>query len=320
MTADGQMRLRRPSTLRLLAKQITYQLKLLARSPMSAFATLVIPLMILLAMGLLHLGTRLSSRGGIPYIQFFTPAMIAFAVVNACYMGVIPPVTLARDQGILKRIRSTPLPAWVYMAGRIVAAGLVAIVGAVVVVAVGAGVYGFHMIWAGVPAAALTIVVAMFCFCSLALAVSVLVPSSESAVPVAWGTMLPLCFISDVFQPINGAPRWLRDVASLFPVRPFADSLESVFNPVSGSRAIQPAHLELMALWGVGAAVFVLLAFRWEPGGRTLLWRRRERSRQRSTAFAGERLRALLTATRGNGRAHPAKSHTPTGGSGKPPA
>jgi hypothetical protein len=132
----SRLRDRRPSTLGLLGRQVPYQLKLLARSPMAAFATIVIPLMVLLAINLLYSGTHLSSRGGISYAQFFTPAMVAFAV--------------------------------------------------------GAGVYGFQVIWAGVPAALLTLAVAMFCFCSLGIAVTVLVPTADSAVPIAWGTMLPL--------------------------------------------------------------------------------------------------------------------------------
>jgi len=289
--SDRSLRDRRPSTLRLVGKQVAYQLKLLARSPMAAFATLVIPLMVLLAVNLLYSGTRLSSRGGISFAQFFTPAMVAFALVNACYMSVISSTALAREQGILKRIRGTPLPSWVYMTGRIVSSGLVAAVGAVVVIAVGAAVYGFHIIWAGVPAALLTLAVAMFCFCSLGLAVSVLVPSADSAVPIAWGTMLPLCFISDVFQPIDNAPHWLRTIASCFPLRPFADDLESVFNPITGTRAIHPAHLELMALWGLAAAAFALFAFRFDGRGHPV----RGGSR-RSAVFAADRVRGLLQA------------------------
>jgi ABC-2 type transport system permease protein len=286
------VRSRRPSTVGLLGRQVGYQLKLLARSPMAAFATIVIPLMVLLAVSLLYSGTHLSSRGGIAYAQFFTPAMVAFAVVNACYMSVISSTTLARDQGILKRIRSTPLPPWVYMAGRIISSGLVATVGAVVVIAVGAGVYDFEVIWSGVPAALLTLAVAMFCFCSLGLAVTVLVPSADSAVPIAWGTMLLLCFISDVFQPIDNAPHWLRTIASAFPLRPFADDLESAFNPVTGSGTIHPAHLEVMVVWGVAAAVFALLAFRWEPAGA----HREGRGARGSATFASERVRGLLEA------------------------
>src|ERR1035437_9638607 len=150
---DTRAPARRPPALRLVAAQVGYQLRVLVRSPIASFATLVIPLMVLLAVNLLYEGTRLSSRGGIRYAQFFTPAMVAFAVVNACYMSVISSTTLARDEGILKRLRGTPLPPWVYMAGRLGAAAAVALASTVAVVAVGAFVYDFDVVWSAVPAA-----------------------------------------------------------------------------------------------------------------------------------------------------------------------
>lgn len=292
---------RRPPALRLLAAQVAYQLKVLVRSPLAAFMTLVIPLMVLLAVNLLFLGTRLSTRGDIRFVQFFTPAMVAFAVINACYMNVISSTAIARDEGVLKRIRSTPLPSWIYMSGRLGCAALVALVSAIVVLAVGAGVYGFEMIWSAIPAVLVTLAMGMFCFCALGLAVTVLVPKADSALAIAWGTILPLCFISDVFQPIDKAPHWLRTVASVFPLRPFADDLESAFNPVTGSRALHPGHLVLMAAWGVAAASFALLAFRWEPDAGHPAPRARPR---RSPAFAPERVRGLLNA-RGERGARP---------------
>src|ERR1035437_727192 len=297
---DTRAPARRPPALRLVAAQVGYQLRVLVRSPIASFATLVIPLMVLLAVNLLYEGTRLSSRGGIRYAQFFTPAMVAFAVVNACYMSVISSTTLARDEGILKRIRSTPLPPWVWMTGRVVTAGLVAAVSAIIVVAVGAGVYDFEVLWSAIPTVLLTLGVAVFCFCSLGLALTALVPAADSALPIAWGTMLPLCFIPDVFQPIDSEPHWLRAIASVFPLRPFADDLESAFNPITGSRALHQGHLELLAAWGLAAAAFALLAFRWEPDGKH---RRRSGSR-RSAVFATDRVRGLLEA-RGRRSARP---------------
>jgi ABC-2 type transport system permease protein len=293
MRASEQPRTRRPSLLRLLAAQVGYQLRLLVRSPVGSFATLVIPLMVLLAVNLLYAGTRLSDRGNILYAQFFTPAMVAFAVVNACYMSVISSTTLARDAGILKRIRSTPLPAWIYMAGRLVAAGVVAACAATVVIAVGAGVYGFEIVWSAIPAVLATVGLAIFCFCALGLAVTVLVPAADSALPIAWGTILPLCFISDVFQPIDNAPGWLRAIASVFPLRPFADALQTAFNPIVGSRTIQWGHLGVLAGWGLAAAVFALVAFRWEPDDSR---HHREREPRRPARFGAVRVHGLLQA------------------------
>ena len=289
MTERPRAPARRPSALRLLAAQVVYQLRVLVRSPIGSFATLVIPLMVLLAVNLLYRGTHLASRGGIAYAQFFTPAMVAFAVVNACYMSVISATSLARDEGILKRLRGTPLPPWIYMSGRLASAGLVALISAVVVIAVGAGVYGFEVIWSAVPAALLVLAAAMFCFCALGLAVTVLVPRADSALPVAWGTILPLCFISDVFMPIDNAPHWLRQTASFFPPRPFADELESLFNPTRGT-ALHWQHLEVLLIWGVVASAFALLTFRWEPGSPGA----RRRASQSRAAFALSRVRGMF--------------------------
>jgi ABC-2 type transport system permease protein len=289
---DTHRRPRYPPAPRLLAAQVRYQLRLLIRSPIASFATLVIPLMVLLAVNLLYSGTRLRSRGNIPFAQFFTPAMVAFAVVNACYMAVISSTTLARDQGILKRIRSTPLPPSVYMAGRIVSAGLVASIATVVVIAVGTGVYGFDLVWGAVPAAILTLAVAMFCFCALGLAVTALVPAADSALPIAWGTILPLCFISDVFQPIDNAPHWLRTIAAFFPLQPFADDLERLFNPLAGSASVSWPHLRVLIVWGVVGAAFALLRFRWEPSATS---DRRTDSR-RPAAFSLDRLHQVVPA------------------------
>jgi ABC-2 type transport system permease protein len=297
---------RRPSAARLLSVQIGYQLRVLVRSPLGSFATLVVPLIVLLAVNLLYKGTRLPSRGGILYTQFFTPAMIAFAVVNACYMSVVPQITLAREEGILKRIRSTPLPSWIYMAGRLCSASLVATVSAVVVTAVGVYVYDFEVVWSAVPAVLVTLALGMFCFCAVALAVTVLIPSADSALPVAWGTILPLCFISDIFIPIEGAPHWLRETASFFPLRGFADALETAFNPVAGSDALQMGHLELLAAWGVAAGAFALVAFRWEPSG----GRDARGGATARTAFAVDRARALFVERRASSNGS-AEEHGP---------
>lgn len=254
-----------PHAWRLLLGQVRYQVRILVRSPIASFATLVIPLMVLLAVNLLYDGTRLPTRGGIRFAQFFTPAMIAFAVVNACYMSIVSSTVLAREDGILRRIRSTPLPRWVYMAGRIIAAGLVSLASTTVVILLGAELYGFQMIWTSVPVLLADVTVAIFCFCALGFAVSVLVPRADSALPICWGTILPLCFISDVFQPIDTAPRWLRLIASSFPLRPFADDLEAAFNPVATRHGLSLVHLGVMTVWGIGAALFAVAAFRWQP-------------------------------------------------------
>jgi len=278
---------RRRSRLRQVVGQVAYQQRTLVRSPVGAFFTFVLPLLMLFAVTLLNSDRTLRTRGGIDFPQFFAPAMVAFAVLDACYTSVITGTTLARDEGILKRLRGTPLPPWVYMAGRVGAAALVAIVSAVVVIAVAAGAYDIVVPWRAVPSAALTLVVGAFCFCALALAITVLIPTADTAFPVAWGTALPLAFISDVFLPLDSGPDWLKSIADVFPVRHLADALEYAFNPVTGGARPQWVDLGVMLAWGLAATAVALRWFRWEPHaggpatGRRLRLPRRRGGRER---------------------------------------
>ena len=99
---------------------------------------------------------------------------------------------------------------------------------------------------------------------------------SEAALPVAYGLMLPVAFISEVFFPAPGEAAWLRSVAAALPVAPFAHAMESAFAvPPHGMTGGQ---LGVLLAWGVGAAVVAIFTFRWEPGGL-----RRQRARARSS-------------------------------------
>ena len=92
---------------------------------------------------------------------------------------------------------------------------------------VGLVVYGIEVSSTLVGVTALTVLVGVLCFSTVGLAATVLVASTDVALPVAYGTLLPLCFISDVFLPAGDAPGWLSTAAAVFPVKHLADALES---------------------------------------------------------------------------------------------
>ena len=119
--ADAQARRPRAGAV-LVPGQIRYQLLLLDRSPLGTFISLVIPLMLLVALDLVTPEMTLQSLGGVRVVQFLTPAMASFAVLNAGFVDVLVGTTVAREQGVLTRLESTPLPTWAYFAGRLVAA------------------------------------------------------------------------------------------------------------------------------------------------------------------------------------------------------
>lgn len=255
---------RNASKIRIVARQIRYQSLLLLRSPSAPFFTFVVPLMLLVTLDLVYGSRTIPTRDLMRFPQFYLPAMVAFAMVNACYINVINGTTLARQTGMLKRIRGTPLPGWVYLAGRVVSAGIVGMLSVLGVWALSVTLFGVEMVWGTLPGTLVFIVAGMGCFSCLGLALTPLVPTPDAALPIAYGTMLPLSFVSDVFFPSDTSPSWLQHLASAFPLRPLARALAANLTPHATGLGFHWLELGTLAAWTSGAAV-MLLFFRWEP-------------------------------------------------------
>lgn len=275
MTAVAAVRppAHRRSIVRLVLGQIRYQTIILLRSPAGPFFAVVVPLMVLGALNFLQGGERLLSRGDIRFAQFFTPAMLAFAVMNACYITTVTHTVIARDEGILKRLRGTPLPPLAYVTGRAGASVLLASVSVGAVLLLGHFAYDVDILARTLPALIVTLLLGMVCFAVVGVAVTVVIANSDVALPFAYGTLLPLCFISDVFFPADAAPDWLSGLASAFPVKHLADALERIGNPTVAGTGWSAWDLGIMACWTVAGLLVIGLFFRWEPrssGGRRL--------------------------------------------------
>ena len=245
--------------------QINYQLRLLARTPLAAFTVLAIPLMLLVALNLVTPEMTLNALRGMRVADFLTPAMATFAMLNACYVNVVTSVVLARESGILKRLHGTPLPLWAYLVGRIVAALLMCALSVAAVLAVAALFFDVHLSTARIGALAASLSLGALCFSLLGLAVSGMVTRTDTALPLAYGTVLPLAFISDVFFPSTSAPAWLRHVAEAFPLSPVVKPAGTVY-ATGGSWNMTGVQLGVLLGWTAASLFVAVVFFHWEPG------------------------------------------------------
>ncbi len=261
MAADTAHRSRPPLVLAL--GQVRYQLVVLLRSPLGFFLSIVIPLLLLVCLNVIIPGGPV---GGLPYAQWLTPAMCAFCLLNACYVTTVTSLVLAREEGILKRLRGTPVPAWAYLLGRSGSALVTSVIACAIIVGVGVAFFSVSMVWHAFGYFAAATFLGIACFFLLGVAVTIVIPKSETALPVAFGSMLPLAFISDVFFAPSNPPAWLHNLASAFPVAPIARAMEDSFNPATQSWPMPVSGLLVVLGWSAAAIVVITLAFRWEPG------------------------------------------------------
>jgi ABC-2 type transport system permease protein len=252
--------------LRLAVRQVRYENKAFWRNPASAFFTFAFPLMFLFVFTtLLGNDTITLPRGGeVKASTYYTASILAFAVITACYTNIAMSVTFLRDEGVLKRVRGTPLRPWSYLLGRIFHAVLVMVLLVVIVCAFGRVAYGISLPTTSAPAFLVTLLVGAFAFCALGLAATVVVPNADAAPAVVNGTVLPLLFLSGVFIPIDDGPAWIRTFAAVFPVRPFLVAIVDSFLPRAGDAGWRPGSLALVAVWGIGGLVVASRWFRWE--------------------------------------------------------
>ena len=91
------------NVLRLLVRQIRYEDRAFWRNPASAFFTFAFPLIFMFVFQAIF-GNQVEASG-LTAAAFFTPAIVAFSVVNACFTTLAMTVVAVREEGILKRVR-----------------------------------------------------------------------------------------------------------------------------------------------------------------------------------------------------------------------
>ncbi len=253
--------------LQLAFRQVAYENRTFWRNPPAVFFTVALPLMFLVILNLLF-GDDQIDRGFAEEVSggtFYVPGIAALAVISAAYTNIAMMVSIARDNGLLKRTRGTPLPPWAFLFGKIVHATLVAVLLVVIVVAVGAIFYDVDIPTNTMPAFIVTLVIGAASFCALGLAMTGLIRNADAAPAVVNGSILPLLFISDIFIPLQDAPNWLKTVGAIFPVKHFSEAMGTAFNPFETGAGFEWTALAVIAAWGVGGVLVAMRFFSWEP-------------------------------------------------------
>jgi ABC-2 type transport system permease protein len=254
----------RRSDLRLLRVWTRAGLRALVRTPRAAFFTFIFPAVLLVFVDGTSDGTVTGAGGSVDAAQYFTPSLAVFGLSFACYTSLLFAIPRARERGILKRVRGTPVQPSVYLAS-LIAVGLLSGVGSVaILVALGAAKFGVQLYPALLPAVLVTLLTGGLCLCALGLAVSSFVSNAETAPVIANITLLPLAFISGVFAPLHNAPQWLKTLASVFPLRHLVDAFSVAFSPHTTGSGFRPGDLAVLIAWAIAGTLVAVRRFRWE--------------------------------------------------------
>lgn len=249
--------------LKLAVRQVGYEHRSFWRNRSRAFFSFVMPVMLLVIFGSLTKGDRITERGNIDFATFFVPGILAYGIITSTFSNLAASLALLRDQGVLKRMRGTPLPPWAYLGGRVGSSTLAMVELVAVVLALGWAAFGTHLRTSTLPGLVVTLLAGMVCFTALGIAATVIIPNADAAPAVTAALVLPLAFISGIFFVPERTPGWLTSVAGVFPVKALADALQLAYDPRTSGVGVAGHDVVVLGLWAL-AGVGAMRSFRWE--------------------------------------------------------
>src|SRR5262249_44137505 len=250
--------------IREIGRQFRFTNKAFWRNPASAFFTFIFPLLFLVIFTAL-LGNsdfQLTPTLTIKTSTYYVFSMAAFGLISACYTNIAISVVFAREGGILKRLRGTPLPARSYLTARVLHATFVGFLLVAITVVFGRIAYG-----ARIPGATdlllfiLTLLGGAGCFAAIGLAVSGIVPNEDAGPPIVNAIILPLLFLSGIFIASDNPPGWVNFIGRVFPVKHLVDAMRASYLGAT----FHWSDILVMAIWLVAAVVVASRTFKWEP-------------------------------------------------------
>ena len=236
-------------------RQYRLERRLFWRNPSAAFFNFLFPLILLGLFGAVFSGNQHD-------LNVIVPGIAGLSVMSTTFTALAFNLTFLREQGVLKRMRGTPLPAGVYLGG--LAASAVTNTALQVTIITLAGKLLFGIPWPrDWPELVLFAAAGVVCFASLGVALSHVIPNFDSAPAYVNAIFLPTIFISGVFYDAANAPAFIKDIAEGLPLKHVIDGLSGAMVTGKGIGDHLSA-LAVIAVWGAAGIFLAIRGFSWD--------------------------------------------------------
>jgi len=239
--------------------QVRNEQLLFWRSREAAFFVFTFPLLLFVLLASVYSG-RFQGK---PAAWAVLVGIIGYGAANTGFAGLALLLVARREMGFLKRVRSTPIPAAVYLA-----AVLVSILVVFALQAIALFVLGKILNSTPFPDRPLSLVLALLlgaaAFAGMGLGFTALLRSAEGSSAAVNTVLLPMAFLSGGFGPTAHYPRVLRAIGDVLPLKYLVQLVYAVY--LHGHQLwSKPGAIAVLLAWGLAGAAVALRRFRWEP-------------------------------------------------------
>ena len=245
--------------MRLYRHQLKWEQRLFWRSRESAVFVFLFPLLLFTLLTAVYNG-RIYGR---PASWALLAGMLGYGAATTAFAGLALILVARRELGILKRIRSTPLPPATYLVAVLTSIMVVFALQAVSLFVLGKVLKSTP--WPhNVVSLVLTLALGAATFAALGLALTGFIRSLEGSSAIVNVIVLPMAFLSGSFGPTRHYPQVLRAIGAVLPLKPLIDLIYGIY--LHGQQIWdRPRAVAVLVAWGILGMAVAIRKFRWEP-------------------------------------------------------
>ncbi len=244
-----------------LLKMTWMETKLFLREPVGAFFTLVFPLMMLFIFGSIYGSQSAPQSGSQGTVDILIPALIAMVIGITGLMSVTITMATYRENGVLRRLRTTSVSPLVVMAAQVMV--VFAMTGLGVLLLVIAGKLVYHVRFDGNAFSILGgFILSSLSFFGIGFILAGTMPTARTAQIVAMVLLYPMLILSGAAWPRELMPATVQKFSAFLPLTYVVNLLRGLWTGEPwGKHLLDVSVLVVMLLLGI---IVSAKTFRWE--------------------------------------------------------
>ncbi|MHB9031821.1 MAG: ABC transporter permease [Anaerolineae bacterium] len=242
-------------------KLIQNEFRLYLREPIGLFFTLVFPLMMLFLFGSIYGNKPVPQLGGRGTIDISMPGYTSMVIGIAGLMNITMNLAIYRENGVLRRLRTTPVSPLALLLAELVVVFTATAFGMLLLLVAALTIYKVQIF--GQPLSMLAaFVYCCLCFYPLGLVLAGLMPNPRVANIVGLVLLYPMMFLSGAGYPRQLLPAGIQKVGAFLPLTYVVNLLNGAW--FGESWAAHTTDVLVLLGFMVVCVVVAVFTFRWE--------------------------------------------------------
>lgn len=194
------------------------------------------------------------------YYDFILAGILGLSIMNSSIIGIAVAMTKYREDKILKRITSTPLPTWIFIISEVLSRLILNLLQIMTILAIGvfvfdANIYGNIFVLIGIS------LFGAILFQLMGFVIAALSKTTDAAQGMATAITIPMMFLAGVFFPIDSLPRWIANIVQYLPLAPLLRIIRGIALE-SQSPFSDPKNIIIIGAWITGCLLISIFKFR----------------------------------------------------------